>query len=104
MISILERLRSLFAGGGASAEATPSADTSLEYNGFVIRAAPFREAGQYQTAGVITKEVDGVTKEHRFIRADRYASLEDAVAFTLTKGRQIIDENAHRPGRSLFDD
>jgi hypothetical protein len=104
MVSILDKLRTLFMGGGAPAAVASSAEATVEYNGFVITATPFREAGQYQTSGVITKEVDGVTKEHRFIRADRYASLEDAVAFTLTKGRQIIDEQAHRPGRSLFDD
>ena len=30
-------------------------------------------------------------KEHRFIRADAYASYDDAVAFTVSKARQIID-------------
>ena len=30
-------------------------------------------------------------KEHRFIRADTYGSYEDAVNFTLSKARQIID-------------
>jgi hypothetical protein len=52
---------------------------------------------------VIIKEIDGVTKEHRFIRADRYASLDDAIAFTHAKGRQIIDEHGRIHGRGLFD-
>ena len=39
----------------------------------------------------IEREFDGVRKEHRFIRADTYGSYEDAVNFTLSKARQIID-------------
>ena len=103
MASILEKFLSLFGGGREGDAAKPAASSSVEYQGFTIRAEPYKEAGQYQTAGVITKEVDGVVKEHRFIRADRYASLDDALAFTLAKGRQIIDEHHRLPGRGLFD-
>src|SRR5215471_2774406 len=49
----------------------------VDYSGFVIRAAPFKSEGQYQTAGIIAKDVAGVRREHRFIRADRHASLDD---------------------------
>ena len=65
---------------------TPSNTRAL-----VIRAAPFKSYGNYQTAGTIEREFDGVRKEHRFIRADTYGSYEDAVNFTLSKARQIID-------------
>jgi hypothetical protein len=104
MASIFKTLASFF-GGGASAPAQLGPEASVEYNGFTIRAEPYKEEGQFQTAGVITKEIDGVIKEHRFVRADRYASLDDAVTFTLAKGRQIVDENARLGpmGRSLFD-
>jgi hypothetical protein len=68
----------------------------VEYKGFIIRAAPFKSEGHYQTAGVIEREIDGVRKEHRFIRADAYASYNDAVNFTLTKARQIIDLQGER--------
>ena len=68
----------------------------LEYKGYVIRAAPFKSSGQYQTAGVIEREVAGVRKEHRFIRADAYASYDDAVEFTLAKARQMIDLQGDR--------
>jgi hypothetical protein len=102
MASILGKLFSLFGGGREGGDAKPAASSSVEYQGFTIRAEPYKEAGQYQTAGVITKEIDGVTKEHRFIRADRYASLDDAIAFTFAKGRQIIDEQGRLPGRGLF--
>jgi hypothetical protein len=68
----------------------------VEYKGFVIRAAPYKENGQYQTAGTIAQEIGGVRKEHRFIRADAYASYDDAVNFTLHKARQIIDLQGER--------
>jgi hypothetical protein len=84
----------LFGGG----KARPSAQVSdpVEYKGYVIRAAPYKNNGQYQTAGTIAREVGGVHKEHRFIRADIYASYEDAVNFTLNKARQIIDLQGER--------
>jgi hypothetical protein len=83
----------LFGGGGKAAEATASA---IEYNGFKIRPTPFRAEGQFQTAGVIEKDVGGATKEHRFIRAEKHASADDAAAFAVTKGKQIIDEQGDR--------
>ena len=45
---------------------------------------------------LILKEVGGERKEHRFIRADRHASHEAAVSFTLDKARQIIDLQGDR--------
>jgi hypothetical protein len=69
---------------------------AVEYKGYVIVAAPFANNGQYQTAGTITREVDGVRKEHRFIRADAYASYDDAVTFTENKARQIVDLQGDR--------
>jgi len=87
----------LFGGAGAGAEAgAPAVTREAEHGGYLIRATPFKEGGQYQTAGVILKEVDGVVKEHRFIRADRFASLDDASEFSLAKGRQIIEQNEGR--------
>jgi hypothetical protein len=68
----------------------------VEYKGFIIRAAPFKSEGQYQTAGVIEREVGGVRKEHRFIRADAFASYDDAANFTLGKARQIVDLQGER--------
>ena len=87
--------KSLFGGGGASASADkPSAP--IEYNGFTIRAAPFKDEGQYQTAGVIEKEIGGVKREHKFIRADRHVSYDDAVEFSLSKARQLVDQQGER--------
>ena len=75
-------------GGGAKAEKVAD---PVEYKGYVIRAAPYKNNGHYQTAGTIEREVGGVRKEHRFIRADAYAAYDDAVTFTVNKARQIID-------------
>jgi len=86
--------KSLFGGGSSESEAKASAP--VEYNGFTIRAAPYKSEGQYQTAGSITKEVGGVTKEHKFVRADRHASYDDAVEFSLGKARQIVDQQGDR--------
>jgi hypothetical protein len=88
-------------GGGASAEGPGAAQEGApeEYKGFTIRPAPYPEAGQYQTAGTITKTVGDTVKEHRFIRADRYPSVDVATEFSLAKARQIIDEQGER----LFD-
>ena len=72
----------------------------VDHKGFVIRAAPYKnDNGQYQTAGLISRDVDGVRKEHRFIRADSYPSYDDAVEFTVGKARQIIDLQ----GDKIFD-
>lgn len=86
-------LKKLFGGGGAK-ESAPA--KTVEHKGFIIAAAPYKEAGQYQTAGVISKEVGGIMKEHRFIRADRFAAIEDAANHALVKGRQIVDEQGER--------
>jgi hypothetical protein len=79
-------------------KATPAAKSSdpVEYKGFIIQAAPYKNNGHYQTAGVIVRDIGGVRKEHRFIRADSYAAYDDAVNFTLNKARQIIDLQGER--------
>ena len=83
--------------GGGAAEKPADAKT-LEHKGFTIQAAPFKEGGQFQLAGVISKEIDGVRKEHKFIRADRFTSADEAADIALSKGRQIVEER----GEQLF--
>jgi hypothetical protein len=68
----------------------------VEYKGFIIRPAPFKSEGGYQTAGTIEREIGGVRKEHRFVRADAFASFDDAVTFTLSKARQMVDLQGER--------
>ena len=83
----------LFGGRGAAAE---KVSDPVEYKGYVIRATPFKNNGHYQTSGIIEREIGGVKKEHRFIRADAYAGYDDAVTFTINKARQIIDLQGER--------
>jgi hypothetical protein len=87
--------KSLF-GGSARPDAPAKAAAPVEYKGYVICAAPFKTNGQYQTAGTITRQIDGIRKEHRFIRADAYATYDDAVTFTENKARQIVDLQGDR--------
>ena len=82
--------------GSGSAGGAEKAAEPVEYNGFTIRATPYKSEGQYQTAGLIEKDVAGVRKEHKFIRADRHASYEDAVEFSVGKARQIVDQQGDR--------
>ncbi|MGF6226334.1 hypothetical protein QFZ27_000289 [Inquilinus ginsengisoli] len=91
-------LKSLF-GGGKREEASSGevpAGPAVEYKGFRIRPAPFQAGGQYQTSGVIEKDFPEGTKTHRFIRADKHGSKDDATAFSVTKAQQIIDEQGDR--------
>jgi len=83
---------------GKAGKGAKAADP-VDYKGFTIRAAPYKNNGHYQTAGTIEREVGGVHKEHRFIRADAYAAYDDAVTFTVNKARQIIDLQ----GEKIFD-
>lgn len=89
-------LKRLFGGGGGDAAGEAAAAGQIEHRGYTVKATPFKADGQYQTCGVISREVDGVVKEHRFIRADRFAGLDDAAQTALNKGRQIIDEQGDR--------
>ena len=86
-------LKSLF-GGRKPAEEKPAGPVkSIEHNGFTIHATPYQEGGQYQLCGVIDAEkvIDGETRSHRFIRADRFPGQAEAADFTLVKGQQIVD-------------
>lgn len=94
-MAVLSFLRSLF-GGSSGGETENAAVKQVEHKGFIIEARPYKESGQYQAAGVIRKDVSGVVREHKFIRADRFMSLDDAADFSLAKGRQIVDEQGER--------
>lgn len=63
-----------------------------EYKGFAITPSPIKEGGQYRVAARIEKDGRG----HDLIRADSMASLDDATAMSLSKARQVIDEQGDR--------
>jgi hypothetical protein len=68
----------------------------IEYNGYRIRPTPYPVNGQYQTAGTIEKDAPDGPKEHHFVRADMHQNKEDAINFTISKAKQIIDMQGDR--------
>lgn len=86
--------KKLFGMGGEREPASiePAVVAEESYKGFTIKALIMQVGSEYQLAGQIDKLVEGETKTYKFVRADRLSSKEDVVAFSLAKGRQIIDE------------
>jgi hypothetical protein len=94
-MSFLKRLFGIGGGDADAGDASP-AGNAIEHNGFKIQATPYKAEGQFQTCGVISKEIDGVMKEHRFVRADRFSSRNEAADMALKKGQQIVNEQGDR--------
>ena len=86
--------KSLFGGGSSESEARRARRSSTTASPSARR--PTRPRGNIRPPGSITKDVGGVAKEHKFIRADRHASYDDAVEFSLAKARQIVDQQGER--------
>ncbi|MGI9450977.1 MAG: HlyU family transcriptional regulator [Geminicoccaceae bacterium] len=94
-MGIFGSLKAIFGGGeGAGAAAADAVD----YHGYQIQPAPERKECGWNTAGMISKTIDGEHKEHRFIRVDTHSNRDDAISFSVTKAQQIIDEQ----GDQLF--
>jgi hypothetical protein len=74
-------------GGG---EAKPI--RSEEYKGYLIEAKPFKDGGQYQLSGTISK--DG--KVHKFIRADKFQDADECAGIAISKGQLIVDQMGDR--------
>ncbi|HEY4193497.1 MAG TPA: HlyU family transcriptional regulator [Mesorhizobium sp.] len=92
-------LKRLFGGGSSGEAASPEPGApvkQVEHKGFTIGATPFKADGQYQTSGIVSKEIDGEVREHRFIRADRFPGLDDAIDTSIRKGIQIVNEQGER--------
>lgn len=70
----------------------------VEYSGFLIYADSVSEGSQYRVAGRITKELEGETKTHRFIRSDVLGSQSDANQLMLKKAKLFIDQS----GSTIF--
>lgn len=87
--------KKLFGSGGSNDNGGRVAEPVL-YGGYIIRAEPKANNGQYNIAGTITREDDPEGTAHQFIRADTYASLDDAVSWSERKAKQIIDEQGER--------
>jgi len=94
---MLGKLRHVFSRLSSRAPGAPGpAIAPVEYKGYRIRPEPYRTDNHYQTAGTIEKDTPEGVRAHRFVRADTYHSREDAIAFTITKAKQIIDQQGDR--------
>ena len=92
-MGLMDTLRNLFRSG-ASATAAPA--EAVEYKGYRITPAPERQPSGWNTAGLIAKTFEDGVKEHRFVRVDTHTSKDDAIAVSITKAQQIIDEQGER--------
>ena len=86
----------LFGGGSDKGPTTPERSAPVTYEGLTIQAAPILAEGQWRLAGVIIKQTEDGNLERNYLRADLFASREEAETFSLRKGHQIIDEQGTR--------
>jgi hypothetical protein len=93
--NLKEAWNRLFAARASGEDDAPPAP-AVEYKGYRIRATPYRTEGLFQTAGTIEKDAPDGVKAHKFIRADTHHSRDDAVAFAISKAKQIIDLQGDR--------
>ncbi|WP_299723665.1 HlyU family transcriptional regulator [uncultured Tateyamaria sp.] len=80
-------------GGGAPAE-----EAGETYKECRIVPTLQKESDGYRLSARIEKDVDGAVRIHSLIRADTIASKDDAMAATIAKAKQVIDEQ----GDGLF--
>ncbi|WP_296104148.1 HlyU family transcriptional regulator [uncultured Agrobacterium sp.] len=93
----------LFGGfGAAQSDAPKKAETSEphQHGEYTIYATPMKEGAQYRLAGRIEKTVGDEVLVHKFVRADVFTSMDDAVECTVRKAKLIIDQG----GPHLFVD
>lgn len=94
----------LFSGSKSMEPDAPLPEEPVFYKGFEIRVEPGKvDNGQWRLSGYIVKvaeKEDDSDMERFYLRADTFPSREEAVDFSLRKGRQIIDEQ----GDGLFVD
>ena len=98
MASFLSKLFGGGSGGDKSAGGKATRGEGVEYQGFIIHAAPEPSGGQWRLVGVIVKQTDAGPLEREFQRADTFSSKDEAESFAVRKGQQIIDEQ----GDALF--
>jgi hypothetical protein len=82
--------------GSSNAEAKKKPVEVIDYNGFGIEPEPIEEDGKYRIAGYIRAEVEGELKRIRFIRADILTNPQSAIDQSVSKARQIIDEQGQK--------
>ncbi len=74
-------------GGGEKSELQP-----VSYKGFDIFPVLIAEGGKYRLSARIEKNINGDRKAYALIRADVFESRDQAESFSITKAKQVIDE------------
>lgn len=95
MFTKLKTMFGRLAGESAGNKGLQSVEP-IEYKGYRIIPAPYRAGEGYQTAGTIEKVTADGVKRHEFIRADIYNTIDDALSFTTSKAKQMIDLQGDR--------
>ena len=89
---IMKFLRGL--SGSGSKE--PARHDAVDYKGFSIVPTPRQVTGGWTTEGIISMGSGEDARSEHFIRADMLMSEEDAVDYSVTKAKKIIDELGER--------
>ena len=88
-MSLLSRLF----GGSKGGDAAPAAaGPAEEHKGFTITPTPIREGGSFRVSARIEKG----DQTHTLIRADTINDQEAALAASVRKAKQLIDEQGDR--------
>lgn len=101
-MALINTLKSLFSGKSGQDTDKPAAanpDENVEYKDCLISPTPIQEGSQFRTAGTISNQSETDPRETHFIRADNHSSRDQAVEHSISKAKQIIDEQ----GTRLFD-
>ncbi|WP_026481541.1 HlyU family transcriptional regulator [Ahrensia sp. 13_GOM-1096m] len=87
-------LKRLFGGGEDKTSNPADLQPNEVYKDVEIRANPIKDSsGQWRVAGMITKNIDGVSASRKFIRADLVQNQDEAIAASVNKAKMIIDQN-----------
>lgn len=98
MTGFLSRIGALF-GRGAKEQGPGRREVeAVVYQDLRIYPTPMPEGGQWRLAATIVKGTGAQEMEYMLVRADVFASRDDAANFAIRKARQIIDEQ----GEKLF--
>ena len=89
---ILKFLRGL---GTGKSESTTVRE-AVDYKGFRIVPTPRKAQGGWTTEGTISKSTGDDTRSEHFIRADMLMSEQEAVDYSVSKAKKIIDEQGER--------
>ncbi|WP_300031749.1 HlyU family transcriptional regulator [uncultured Roseobacter sp.] len=88
-------LKKLFGGGGGGGDKAPDAEV-VTYKDFRITPTPIAEGNTFRISATIEKDTDGETRSHSLIRADTLQGREAAEEASVSKAKQVIDEQGDR--------